>query len=155
VDKYGAGSPYDFTSWIPDAIVVNLGTNDNTGFNQPPFTDPDTGEVYKLHLNPDGSHLAEDDLLIKNAAIDFLKVIRKHNPGSHILWVYGMLGYELTPVIFDAIETYKKETDDNNIRFLQLPSVNKETVGAREHPGILSHKLAAGIIADYLRTVFD
>ena len=152
-DKFGAGKQYDFTSWIPDAIIINLGTNDSSGFNQPPFRDPDTGKIYKLNQTPDGSHVREDDLLIRDAAIDFLKTVRKDNPTSHILWVYGMLGYDLTPVLVDAVETYKKETEDKNIRFLQLPSVNSKTVGAREHPGILSHRIAAGIIVDYLRTV--
>ena len=154
-DKYGASRPYDFSSWIPDAIIINLGTNDNSGFNQPPFTDPDNGAVYKLSLNPDGSHIKEDDLLIGNAAIDFLKLIRKNNPSPHILWVYGMLGYDLTPVIVDAIERYKLETNDKNIRFLQLPSANSDTLGSREHPGLKSHMIAAGVISDYLKTYFN
>ena len=154
-DRYGAAGSYDFSSWVPDAIIVNLGTNDNSAFNQPPFTDPDTGEVYKMRLTDDGRHLEEDDMLIRDAAINFIGMIRKNNPTSHIVWVYGMLGHDLTPVLTDAVDTYKKETDDQNIRFLQLPAITGETVGAREHPGLKAHMIAAGILTDYLKDHFS
>lgn len=35
-ESVGAQKDYDFASWKPDAIVVNLGTNDASAFNQPP-----------------------------------------------------------------------------------------------------------------------
>ena len=45
-EKLGAGKPYDFESWKPDAVIVNLGTNDASAFNQPEWTDPVTGQVF-------------------------------------------------------------------------------------------------------------
>lgn len=60
-------------------------------------------------------------------------MLRKHNPQAHIVWCYGMLGYNLTPAITDAINRYTKETGDYNLLFLQLPNTTKETVGSHEH----------------------
>ena len=152
-DKYGAAKAYDFSSWTPEAILINLGTNDREGFNQPEFLNPDTGETWKFNANEDGSFNSEDVELIINATVSFLKFVRKNNPTSHIVWLYGMLGYDLTLPLTEAVNRYISDTGDNNIKFLQLPSVNDETVGARSHPGRKSHEIAAGMITDYLKTV--
>ncbi len=152
-DKYGAGKAYDFSSWVPDAILINLGTNDCAGFNQPPFTDPDTGEVYKLKKNEDGTFDKKDAGQITDAVIHFLKNVRKNNPASHIVWLYGMLGYELNRPLTEAVNRYIEESGDKNLIFIQLPSANDGTYGARRHPGIKAHEIAAGIIADHLKTV--
>ena len=117
--------------------------------------DPETGEVYKLRTGADGAFDKEDTGLIIDAAIDFLKLVRKNNPTSHIVWLYGMLGYDLTLPLTEAVNRYIVETGDNNIRFLQLPAANDETIGARWHPGIRSHEIAAGIIKDYLKAYFN
>lgn len=152
-DKYGAGKAYDFASWIPDAILINLGTNDREGFNQPAFTDPGTGDVWKLNTAEDGSFKKEDLELIISAAVSFLKLVRAKNPTSHIVWLYGMLGYDLTLPLTEAINRYSSETGDLNIKFIQLPTTNDKTIGARSHPGPEAHRIAAGILTDYLRTV--
>lgn len=152
-EKLGAGKPYDFASWKPDAIIVNLGTNDASAFNQPVWTDPETGQTFKQRKEPDGSYNKEDIARFKQAVINFLRMIRKNNPDSHIIWCYGMLGYDLTFAITDAMNTYQKETADNNLAFLQLPNTTKETVGSHEHPGEKSHARAAKVIIEYLKTI--
>ncbi|MCR5604678.1 MAG: GDSL family lipase [Lachnospiraceae bacterium] len=151
--KYGADKPYDFASWNPDAVIINLGTNDASAFNEASFTDPESGDVWKLMKNEDGSLVPEDEKRIIKAAIDLIKMIRKDNPSSHIVWMYGMLGYDLSLVISDAINRYKAETHDNNIQYIMLPAINKDTVGARQHPGYKAHEIAARILTDYLKSV--
>ena len=152
-DKYGAGKAHNFGSWIPEVIFINLGTNDREAFNQPPFTDPDTGKTYKLRTDTDGSFIKDDLELIINAAIGFLKKVRKNNPSSHIVWLYGMLGYDLSLPLADAINRYKAENCDDNVAYLVLPSANDHTIGARSHPGYESHRIVAGILTDYLKTI--
>lgn len=154
-EKLGAGKPYDFESWKPDAIIVNLGTNDASSFNQPMWTDPVTGETFKQRKEADGSYNQEDLLRFKQAVIDFLSMIRRNNPDSHIIWTYGMLAYDLTFAITDAMNTYQKETGDNNLAFLQLPNTTDETVGSHAHPGEKSHARAAKVIIEYLTTVLN
>lgn len=152
-ESVGAQKDYDFASWKPDVIVVNLGTNDASAFNQPPFTIPETGETFKQHKNPDGSFVEEDRERFENAVYNFLKMLRKDNPGAHIVWTYGMLGYDLNLLITDAMNRYQKDTGDHNTAFINLPNTTSETVGAHTHPGVKSHERAARILIEYLQTV--
>ena len=153
----GTQKDYDFTSWQPEAIIINLGTNDNSAFDQPVFINPDTGLKNKMKLNDDGSLNSEDAQKIKDAIVNFLEMLRKHNPTSHLVWCYGMLGYRLTLCITDAINIYIRKTGDSNVAFLQLDNTLMDEFGCRMHPGILSHKKAARVIIDHLKTtgLFD
>ena len=152
-EKLGAAEPYDF-SFKPDAIIVNLGTNDNSAFNQPAFTDPDTGISHLQRRNPDGSFVREDIMKVENAVVSFLKMLRKHNPDSHIVWCYGMLGYEMTLPLTEAVNAYKNETNDNNVAFINLPNTQPEDYGAHMHPGAASHEKASKVLVDYLKSIF-
>ena len=154
-EKLGVSRPYHFEKWKADAIIVNLGTNDASAFNQPAFTDPVTGKTFKQHKNPDGSFNPDDLMRFEQAVIDFLAMIRKHNPDSHIVWTYGMLGYDLTLAITDAINRYQKQSGDENVAFLQLPNTTEETVGAHAHPGVKSHERAAKVLIEYLKPILE
>lgn len=152
-EKLGASKPYDFNSWKPDAIIVNLGTNDASAFNQPEFTIPGTKETFKQHKEEDGSYRKSDIERFKQAVFDFLVMLRRNNPGSHIVWCYGMLAYDLTFAITDAMNRYSKETGDHNLAFLQLPNTTDETVGSHAHPGEKSHARAAKVLTEYLQGI--
>ncbi len=148
----GAHEDYDF-AYQPDVIVVNLGTNDNTAFDQPEFTDPVTGMVHKQHRNADGTYDVDDIAAVKKAVFDFITMLRKHHPASHIVWCYGMLGYALTLPITEAINDYRNKTGDNNVAFLNLPNTTLEECGSHMHPGYKSHKKAARVLVDYIKQV--
>lgn len=152
-EKLGSKEQYDFSEWQPDAVIVNLCTNDNSAFDQPAFDVPGVG-LCKLRRNDDRSFVTEDIEKIKNAITDFLKVLRKNNPKAHILWAYGMLGSEMNLPICDAINRYVKETKDNNVAFLNLPDTTDETVGSFGHPGMVSQECAANVLIDYLSKKF-
>lgn len=149
-EELAVGKPYDF-SWQPDIIVVNLGTNDNTSFTQPPYEVPGMG-TFKNRINEDGTHNREDDLKIIKAVKDFLKLLRKHNPTAHIVWVYGMLGYELTPVLSEAVNEYRLTTGDLNVAFLNLPNTFPNEYGSHMHPGYESHRKASQVLVDYIKS---
>ncbi len=152
-EQLGAAKPYDFQSWMPDAIIVNLGTNDASAFEQPEWQDPVTGRTFKQHKEPDGTYRMEDIARFKQAVIDFLSMLRRNNPTSHIVWTYGMLGYDLTFAITDAMNAYQKAARDYNIAFLQLPNTTELTVGSHAHPGEKSHARAAQVIVEYLAPI--
>ena len=154
-EKLGVSRPYHFEKWKADAIIVNLGTNDASAFNQPAFTDPVTGKTFKQRKNPDGSFNPDDLMRFEQAVIDFLAMIRKHNPDAHIVWTYGMVGYDLTLAITDAINRYQKQSGDENVAFLQLPNTTEETVGAHAHPGVKSHERAAKVLIEYLKPILE
>ncbi len=149
----GAGEDYDFSSWQPDVVIVNLGTNDMAAFDQPEWRDEKTGESYKQHKNADGSFVKEDARRFEQAVIDFLSKLRKYNPRAHLVWTYGMLGTPLLRLIGHAVHTYSERTKDTNVAFVLLPDTTPETVGAREHPGKKSHEAAAAVLSGYISAV--
>lgn len=151
-EKLGCQDLYDFKSWQPDAVIINLATNDGTSFDQPPLDIPGVGAV-KMRRDANGDYNREDILTIENAIIDFYKTIRKHNPAAHIVWAYGMLGSFMKPTILEAIDTYSKETNDTNVGFVDLPNTTPETIGSHGHPGVEDNRKAAKAIEDYLRKV--
>lgn len=152
-EKLGGTKPNDFSKWQPDFVVVNLGTNDCSSFDQPEWIDQNTGEHYKMHKNSDGTFLEEDVKVFQKAVIDFLSTIRECNPDAQIIWCYGMLGTGLQLVIADAVYRYAHESKDSKVSYLQLPDTDETTVGSRCHPGYLSHKQAAKELTKYIRTL--
>lgn len=153
-EKLGSKKPYDFSSWVPGAIIVNLGTNDASAFEQPPIEIPGMG-TFKQRKNEDGTYNKEDIEKFESAVINFLKMLRKNNPTSHIVWVYGMLGYNLSLYIADAFNRYRAETGDYNNAYINLPNTTPETFGSHMHPGYESHKRAGKVLCEYLAQYFN
>ena len=150
----GAQKENDFDAWQPDIVVVNLGTNDNSAFNSPEWRD-EAGRSHKQRLNDDGSYNEEDLSAFEAAVENFLIKLRKYNKTAHIVWVYGMLGNALMPAIYRAVDKYRKLSSDKKVSVLQLPDTTEKTVGARSHPGILSHKKAAEELSFYLNKLIN
>ncbi|PYY29117.1 SGNH/GDSL hydrolase family protein [Paenibacillus illinoisensis] len=149
----GAGDPYDFESWQPDVVVINLGSNDGGAFQTTEWRDPVTGKVHKQRLNEDGSYHEEDLTAFENAVDRFLVKLRKNNPKAQLVWAYGMLGFPMMPAIYRAVHRYTKRTGDRRVSVLQLPDTTEQTIGARTHPGELSHRRAAETLTEYLQGI--
>ncbi|MBD5482805.1 MAG: SGNH/GDSL hydrolase family protein [Lachnospiraceae bacterium] len=148
---YGTGEDYDFSKWQPDAVIVNLGTNDMSAFEQPEWRDEKTGQTFKQHRDGDGSLRKEDAERFEQAVIGFLGKLRTYNPKAHLVWTYGMLGSPLLKLIEHAVLTYCAQTGDENVAFVLLPDTVPESVGSREHPGKKSHEAAAQVLTNYLK----
>lgn len=146
----GAFEPNDFASWQPDAVIVNLGTNDDGAFHSPAWRDPATGGIHKQRLNEDGTYNEEDLKRFEEAAAGFLAKLRKYNKHAHIVWAYGMIGTPMMPAIYRAVDSYRRQTGDTNVSVFQLPNMTEETVGARTHPGAPAHEKAAKELAAYI-----
>lgn len=126
----GAVCTYDFEKWQPDAVVINLGTNDDNCCK-------DRIEHEK----------------VAQCTAGFLKTVRKCNPDAHIVWAYGMLGYKMAEFLQNGIEMYQKESNDKKVYFLQLSDTTDATVGARLHPGKNSHLEAKNAICTLLHGI--
>ena len=149
-ERMGTQAANDFHAWQPDAVVVNLGTNDAGAMNNPSWHGPD-GQIFRQ--TGDAAGLA----LFTAAAVDFLKTLRRHNPAAKLVWVYGMIegpsGPCLGPVLAEAVTRFRRETGDRDTYYLQLPAVTDETMGSRQHPGPLCHQAAAEVTAEFLRSI--
>ncbi|MBR2107793.1 MAG: hypothetical protein IJ937_11060, partial [Treponema sp.] len=95
--ELGSCQEYDFSKKA-DFVVVNLGTNDNSSFNNP-WTDESTGKVYQYQVNDDGTVAESSKKEIYEGIKNFLYQIRKNNPSAKILWVWGMLKLDKIPAI--------------------------------------------------------
>lgn len=138
----GAQEEYDFALWQPDAVVVNLGTNDAGAMDNPPFPLPD-GTAFCQRKDPEGLQLLED------AALAFLRKLRRCHPQAKLVWAYGMSGQPLRAPLERAVE----RMEDPLVWYLPLPEVRPETMGSRLHPGPGCHREAAETLASFLKTI--
>ena len=141
----GAMEENDFAAWQPDAVVVNLGTNDGGALSQPARIDPTTGESFRQTDDEAGQ------AAFRQAVVDFLKLLREKNPGAYLLWAYGMAARVMAGQLRRAVADYQLETGDKRVSFLLLPDTVEETVGSRQHPGRRAHARAAAVLADNLK----
>lgn len=110
--------PWDFQSFVPDVIVINLSTNDMS------FT----------------KKIPERVNAFKEAYKKFILHIREKNPTSEILCVLGMMGDELYP----AVKAAAAETGDKKVRALRLDEqLEADGTGSEKHPNWVTHKKAA------------
>lgn len=128
--KIVASVKWDFTGYTPDLIVVNLGTNDDS---------------YTLSKRDRQKEYCA-------AYVEFLKVIREHNPDAKILCTLGVMGDRLYPWVEKAAKDYTEETGDANIacmRFaVQSPS---DGYAADWHPTEATHTKAAEKLTGFIR----
>lgn len=121
---------WDFKKFVPQLVVVNLGTNDDS---------------YCRGLKE------REDAYSKEYA-EFLKVIRKNNPQAKMLCTLGLMGERLCPAMERAVELYRKETGDENADYLFLREQREEDgrVSAY-HPTEKSHEKAASALVEKIR----
>lgn len=109
---------WDFSSFVPDAVFVNLGTNDMS------FT----------------KGIPERVNAFKEAYKKFILHILEKNPTSEIFCVLGMMGGELYP----AIEEAAAEINDKKVHALALDGqLEADGIGSEKHPNFVTHKKAA------------
>ena len=144
----GAHAKWNFDGGS-DFVVVNLGTNDNGAFFQPPWKEKEFGDEYRLNLNADGSVCVHDSVPIIEGVKSFLKNIRKNNPDAVIIWCWGMIHLDVIPALIQqGVEEYMSESDDTRVCTLEfdpMDTVEKltEDKGSRGHPGPKTHRFAA------------
>lgn len=153
--KLGALSENDFNLWRPDVIIVNLGSNDGFAISHPAWINPKDGLSYKMVLNSLGGLESDCALRFEAAVKSFLTKLRRLNPDSHLLWVYGMCEHRMAPYLEQAIQDYKIETGDKKADFLLLPATNPLWVGSDNHPGEKEHKLAAEVLIQKMNDILS
>ena len=109
---------WDNSVFIPDLIVINLGTNDFS---------------YTKDIN-------ERIEYFKNGYFNFLKQVRQSNPSSTILCILGVMGDDLYPSIEKCVSYFSNEFHDNNIFSMHLtPQDEADGIGTDSHPSIITH----------------
>ena len=153
--QLGADQPYDFAGWLPEVVVIALGTNDASAFEQPAqYTDGTTGELFDQKKNADGTFEEASKQRLMDDMEAFLVKIRKNNPKAQMIWIYNMMVSDVNEVVTDVVEAYKEKTGDTRVSALKLPIVTQETTGSREHPGVEAHKQYAKVLVKELEQYY-
>ncbi|MCD7741693.1 MAG: GDSL-type esterase/lipase family protein [Ruminococcus sp.] len=125
---------WDFSSYTPELIVINLGTNDYS------------------YTGTDETKIAE----FADGYVAFLKQVRANNPDSEILCTLGIMGNELYSAIESAVSTYTTETGDTKVNTLMFDAIDSSTegYGADYHPTEYTHVKAANTLADAIVSLY-
>ena len=134
-DAFGeAGSPtdipWDFSKYTPEAVVINLGTNDDS---------------YCLDMEERQEWYARE-----YAA--FLETVRSHYPAAEIFCAYGIMGDRLYAYVCKAVELFRQRTGDERVHTVYLtPQNDSDGYVVNYHPVAAVHARAAGEMAAAIR----
>lgn len=124
---------WDFKSYVPQVIVFNMGTNDQSWTK----------------------HIKERCDTFCEKYYAFLEMLREKNPGAFIICTYGIMGTDLLEEEISCTERFKREHDDR-IKYVPLPvQLESDGIGADWHPSEKSHEKMAEILAPEVNAVFE
>ena len=132
-------TPWDFSRFIPDAIMINLGTND----------------AFRLSVAGGGKG---EELHFQNRYTAFLHTLRRHNgPAPVIACTLGPMNYFLYDTIEKAVAAYQAETGDERIFCLKFGAIDiwHEGYGGLLHPNVKTDLRMGRELADALRPWLD
>lgn len=113
---------WDFSKFVPNVVVINLGTNDAS------------------YCGSDKERCLE----FQKSYVEFIKTVRENNADALILCTLGIMGSDLYPYIEAAVNDYTNETGDLKIQALQLEQQNSaDGYGVDYHPNAVSQQKAA------------
>jgi len=127
----GQRLPWDFSTWQPDLVVINLGTNDNS------YTKKDSEKCRQF----------------EEGYISLIKTVREKNPDAEILCVLGLMGADLFPNIQNAVKAYSEETGDTKVSTFKLPQTS--VYAADWHPAEKSHQTAADALVKKINALLE
>lgn len=124
-----------FTSWVPQAVVINLGTND---------------------YNQDHNCAVPSTASFVSAWVNFIKVIRGHYPSAAI---FATVGPELHSKNLDTARinivsavSQLKAAGDSNVFVLELPEdTGANGYGCAGHPNKLTHSAMAAVTTSAIK----
>lgn len=121
---------WNFTQWIPQAVVINLGTND---FSTQPFPDKEVfQQAYRKLINR----------------------VRRHYPGVTIFCICGpMIGEPCWSYIKEVVEQEQKGKRDKDIFFVGIDRNNFSDTdwGCDYHPNIFGMQKIANVLVSALK----
>lgn len=124
---------WDHNRFIPDCIVINLGTNDNS------YT----------------KGIAERVAVFEAKYYEFIKEVRRSNPASTILCTLGAMGQELYEAIHRQIGRLTEEGDLNlHAMSFEVQSV-EDGIGADWHPSKITHEKMAVKLESKIRELLN
>ena len=130
---------WDFSTYVPDAIVMNLGTND----------------AFRIRV---AGHSEEEEAHFARRYQAFLHQIRRLNgPSPVIVCTLGSMDYFLYDTIVRAVHEYQEQTGDQRVACMKFGAIDPwgEGMGGLGHPNTKSQKRMAIELVGVLKTWLD
>ena len=125
---------WDNSKFVPNLIVINLGTNDFS------FT-KDIKERIKC---------------FEKGYFKFLKQVREANPSSTILCILGVMGDDLYPAVKKCVTCISREFHDNNIYSMHLnPQSESDGIGTDSHPSLVTHEKLSIMLTKKIKEIMN
>lgn len=125
---------WDFRKFVPELIVVNLGTND--------------ASYCREHEDRQAHYAREYE--------QFLRFIRSNNPDAQILCVLGTMDQRLCATLEQCVNAYKKSAEDENVTYLHLPEqLEEDGKGADYHPSFVTQQKTAALVTAKIREIMN
>lgn len=131
---------WNHSNYEPDVVLINLGTND-----------------WSYITTLQTAERAQAIITFEDAYVDFIGRIHELHPQAIIVIVYGLMNETniYTPTQ-NAVSKAQTAYPNLNLFSIQLPSVNaQEGIGSSNHPGLLTHIRAGGVLAESLGVWLD
>lgn len=123
---------WDFKQFMPEVIVVNLGTNDDSYCKDEKDRQKEFSDEYEK----------------------FLKVIRRDNPYATIFCTVGIMGERIYPAVKTAVEEYARQTEDEKVYVFPLTEQLEEDGRVSDyHPTVVTHEKAALRVTEEINNV--
>lgn len=124
---------WNFSDWVPDAVVINLGTND---FSTHPF--PDKAVFQKGY----------EDLILR---------VQKNYPGVPVFCIVGpMIDEPCYSYVKEMVEAFRQVHQVNNVYFVGVPTylmIPGHDLGADSHPNYSGQKKTAAFLVPVMSSV--
>lgn len=123
---------WDFKTFVPDIVVINLGTNDAS------YTKGDSTKIDEY----------------KEAYIEFIKDIRSKNPEATIICSLGMMGQDLCNAVEAVVKSYTELTGDSKVTYLKFANQSmSDGIAADWHPSEKTHEKAATLLTAKIKSI--
>ena len=125
---------WDFSRFVPDIILINLGTNDCSWCK----------------------NIQERKNDYRDRYVEFLRYIRENNPGAEILCMLGTMDQRVLKELEEAVKIFKTTQKDEKVHFLSLPPQNPEDgYGADWHPCEFTQKKTAELVVREIKSIMN
>lgn len=124
---------WDFTHFVPDVIVINIGTNDCSYCKEIPERNALYGDAYEK----------------------FVDFVTEHNPKAQILCILGLMDQRLNEEL-EKVVARCQQKGLSQVHFLPLPiQLDADGKGADYHPSPVSHEKAAKLVVQEIRKIMN
>jgi lysophospholipase L1-like esterase len=136
LDASDPSSKWNFSTYTPDIVVINLGQNDSGVILRP------TNKQFQARF---GNEAPGEEQIIK-AYRDFIGTIRKHYPKAKIVCALGSMDVTKEGSPWPGyVEKAVNGMHDKDISFLIFPFIN-----STEHPNAQQHQAMAGQLIEFI-----